>query len=200
MEWLRVTTERLPLPPTSRAKSAAACFVVTQEHHDSILLLSEHQLFASSFALVRVAFDAYVRGVWLSICATDEQVERFIALKEPPTTSRLVAAIDAHPNFEGGFLSAYKKQAYTWMCDFTHTGGGQILRWTGSEGVEPNYPLAEVLEVMAISETVAILALFGIIGLVDDEEIVNEAIRQVELVRDRLLDLHAQQRATYPQS
>lgn len=198
MEWLRQTIESLPIPPTSRAKAAVACFVVVLEHHDSILLLSEHQLYASSFALVRIAFDAYIRGVWLSICASDPEVERFISLKEPPKTSELVREIEKHPFFEDGFLSSYKIQAYKWMCDFTHTGGRQIQRWTAEEGLEPNYPLGEVLEVIAISQSIALLALLGGIAIAESGDVTEEALRQFELVRMRTVALHDEQRFTYP--
>lgn len=178
VEFVRAMTEILPVTPTKRSRVAVSCFVIAQGHHEAIVLLSEHEMFATSFSLVRVAFDAYVRGLWLSLCATDAEVEKFIAYGEPPSTERLVSAIDALPDYEEGFLSAYKKQNYKRLCDFTHTGGRQTQRWNRADVIEPNYPLEEVLEVMATSQSISLLTLLGIIGLVEDKEIAQTAIEQ----------------------
>jgi hypothetical protein len=178
VDFIRDMTELLRVTATDRFKAATSCFVVAQGHHEAVVLLSEHELYATSFALVRVAFDAYVRGVWLSSCATDKEVEDFIAHKEPPGTKKLVEAIDAHPDFEGGYLNRYREQNYSRLCDFTHTGGQQTQRWSSADSIEPNYPLEEVLEVIATSQSISLLSLLGIISMVEDKEVALTAIRE----------------------
>ena len=189
IDWIDTATGGLPFPPTGRFKAAATCFAIAQEHHRSIVVLAEHQMFATCVALVRVVFDAYVRGVWLSVCATDNDVERFIAFKEPPPMADLVKAIDQHPDFDGGFLSGYKASAYKALCDFTHTGGRQVKRWDKVDAIEPNYRLEEILEAMATSQSIALLSVLGVISLVDNTDIALAAVREFMVVRDRFVPI-----------
>jgi hypothetical protein len=182
-------TGSLPFPRTARCKAAATCFAIAQEHHESIVVLAEHRLFATCLALVRVVFDAYVRGVWLSICATDKQVEKFVAFNEPPPMADLVKAIDDHPDFEGGYLSGYKATAYKALCDLTHTGGRQVQRWDKVDAIEPNYRLEEILDAIRVSRSIALLSVLGVIMLVDDTDIALAAVREFMVMRDRFVPM-----------
>lgn len=46
------------------------------EHFGSILILVEKENYNSALALRRVAFDTYLRGMWISWCATDQVIEQ----------------------------------------------------------------------------------------------------------------------------
>jgi len=193
VDWIYTATGSLSFPRTDRCKAAATCFAIAQEHHESIVVLAEHRLFATCLALVRVVFDAYVRGVWLSICATDKEVERFIAFKEPPPMADLVKAIDEHPDFEGGYLSGYKATAYKALCDLTHTGGRQVQRWDKVDAIEPNYRLEEILDAIRVSRSIALLSVLGVITLVDDTDIALAAVREFMMMRDRFAPVPTEQ-------
>jgi len=45
------------------------------EHLHSVLILFEENKYNSAFALRRVLFDTYLRGMWISRCATNEMIE-----------------------------------------------------------------------------------------------------------------------------
>lgn len=64
-----------------RSKTAAACFAIAQQHHSSILILLSNQpaLEATAMALLRPLLEATYRGIWVSRCASDEQVDRFVS-------------------------------------------------------------------------------------------------------------------------
>src|ERR1700684_1799383 len=47
------------------------------EHHAAILLLLRSGLVGSAFALTRSVIEILVRGVWLTACATDDEVKKF---------------------------------------------------------------------------------------------------------------------------
>lgn len=183
IDWLRTTTESLKFPRTEKFITAAACFAVAQDHHESIVLLAEHRLFASSFALVRVAFDAHVRGVWLRLCAIEKEIKKFIAHVEPPNTGLLVLEIEKNPEYAGAYLSRYKRENYKWLCDYTHTGGRQTQRWSGVDAVEPNYALQEVLEVMATSQSIAIMSLLGVIAMCDQQDVAISIIERIKVIQ-----------------
>ena len=84
VEWLRQQVHEKQLPATVRVRAAGGCLALAQEHHHSIVFLVAHKLYGSAFALVRLAFEAYVRGGWLALCASDTAVENFVAGKEAP--------------------------------------------------------------------------------------------------------------------
>lgn len=68
------------------------------------------------------------------------------------------------------------------MCAYTHTGGLHVQRWNTSDGIEPNYSLDEVLEVLAFAEFVGVMSVFGIAELANDEDL---SIRLLAKVQER---------------
>jgi hypothetical protein len=184
VDWIASTTAKISFPSTNRNRAAVACFAIAQEHHEAILRLAEQQLFASSFALLRVVFEAYVRGFWLYLCATDKDVDRFIAFKEPPKLDDLLTALDSHSLFVDTPLSGFKTENYKRLCAFTHTGGQQVMRWNHTTGIKPDYHLDDVLQIVMTSEQLSLLSVLGIVSMGDEPEIALDAIREFQNVRD----------------
>ena len=169
VEWLRQALHEKELPATARVRAAASCLAIAQEHHHSIILLSEHRLYASAFALLRLAFEAYVRGEWLALCAGDQQVERFLDGEEPPRIGKLLEALEQTPGFTEQTLSQLKRSHWDAMCAYTHTGGLHVQRWNTVEAIEPSYDPSEVDEVLFLAEVVGSLAVLGVASLGHDE-------------------------------
>lgn len=164
------------LPASTRVRVAASCFGIAQEHHHSIVLLIENGLYGSSFSLLRCSFEAYVRGQWMSHCATDKQVQKYAEGWEPPRINELLAAVEQTPGFSERVLSRVKDQAWNAMCAYTHSGGLHIQRWNTSDGVEPNYSVFEVLEVIGFAESIGALSALGIVELANDDELALEML------------------------
>jgi len=182
VEWLRTSIHEKSLPGSNRSRAAGSCYAIAQEHHHSIVLLIEHQLYASSFTLLRSSFEAYVRGQWLALCATDTQVEQYIRGWEPPKINALIEAVEKTPGFTEQVLSRVKSQGWDTMCGYTHTGGIHIQRWNTSDGVEPNYSVEEVLEVLVFAEFIGVMSTLGIAELSNDEEL---SLRILTKVKER---------------
>ena len=91
VEELRVSVHNLDVPSDSRTRAAGSCFAIAQEHHHAIVRLTEWKLFAAAFALIRIEFEAYVRGEWLSLCASDSVIDAFLRGNEPPRIDCLLA-------------------------------------------------------------------------------------------------------------
>lgn len=181
VEWLRQAVHEQSLPPSNRAKASAACFGIAQEHHSAIVLLARYCLYASSFALLRVEFEAYIRGLWLSLCASDAEVEEFIAGSEPPKINDLLAAIEQTPSFSGKVLSHIKSENWKAMCAYAHTGGLHVQRWITSEGVEPNYEPDEVEEVLRFAELIAALSVIAIAQLTNNDVLAQRVLEKVQM-------------------
>lgn len=178
----RIAVYDKPLPGSNRTRVAGSCYAIAQEHHHSIVLLIEHRLYASSFSLLRIEFEAYVRGQWLAHCATDAEVEKYLRGWEPQKIDELLAAVEKTPGFSEKVLSRMKSQGWKTMCAFTHTGGLHVQRWNTSEGIEPNYSPEEVLEVLAFAESIGAMSVLGIAELASDEDL---AIRILTKVKER---------------
>jgi hypothetical protein len=52
---------------------AAGCFDVGLEHQAAITLFAGEELFGSASTLLRVLFEACVRGMWIAHCASEQQ-------------------------------------------------------------------------------------------------------------------------------
>jgi hypothetical protein len=180
VEWLRLAVHEKVLPASDRVRAGASCLAIAQEHHHSIALLIEHALYASSFALLRVAFEAYARGMWLVLCSTDDQVGKFLNGEEPPRLGVLLSELELTPGFSEKVLSVLKDRHWSAMCAYTHTGGLHIQRWNTEEAVEPNYDQEEVSQVLFFAELIGSLAVLGIAEIAQDEHLALLVLEQVK--------------------
>ena len=169
-EWLRLAVHEKNLPANNRVRAAGSCLGIAQDHHHAIVVLLDARLYASCFALLRVAFEAYVRGEWLALCATDTQVRQFLKGREPPKIDELLDALARKDAFKEGRLSLIKKRKWKALCGYTHTGGIHVQRWNTSDGIEANYSTEELLEVLRFADIVATISVLGVLSLADDAE------------------------------
>jgi hypothetical protein len=170
------------LQATERIVASASCYAVTLQHHHATVWLIDGNLYASALALLRIMYDAYIRGLWLNLCAEDNEIQKFLENTnwEPPKTSELIKKIEAKLNNNSAqidenelsdFLSNVKKQKWRVMCDYTHTGGLQIQRWLTPESIEPHYPSEEMEEVLKFAELIGSLAALALATLTNNEQL-----------------------------
>lgn len=145
--WLAEEVDGIELHGGFRARLSGACFFVALDHHAALLLNAEEGFMPSALALIRCQFDAYLRGCWLAFIATEEQVEGFSNGVEPPKVWKIVRDLEEHPSFKSGVLKHVKEQTYSTMCDFNHTGIGQVSR-NLTEEVEPTTTMKSSLPYM----------------------------------------------------
>jgi hypothetical protein len=176
--WIEQLVYDLPLPDSARTRLAGTCFLIAQEYHQAILLLlsQTHPLHAPAFALVRPAFDTYIRGLWFAHCATDADLERFVLGKSPPNMPTMLAAIEQVPGFDSGQLSDIYKLSWSVMCGYTHTGSQQVLRWSANEAIQPNYSDAEIDEVLSFTGALALLSTLGLATIAANELLANSVL------------------------
>lgn len=148
-ELHRLTNE-IEMWQTEKNRAAAASFCIALDHHAAIVFLMKSTFYSSSFALLRLLFESYLRGLWLKNCATDTQVSAFFQGGEPPKT--MVAEIESTEAFTGGVLSRIKKENWSAMCAFTHTGGLHLQRWQSQDGVEPTFVPQELEKCLNCAE------------------------------------------------
>ena len=160
---------------SSRARPAAACLDLAMEHQKAIVLLIARRLLGSAFSLLRMAFEAYVRGVWLHRCATPKEISCFERGKVA-CFAKLINRVEAIEGFDNGILSATKQMSWRAMNDFTHSGYIHAVHRNKDETIEPNYSAEMVLEALGFANAVGLLAAFEAACLAQDETLVQDIL------------------------
>ncbi|MFZ0736918.1 MAG: hypothetical protein WBL70_05500 [Candidatus Acidiferrales bacterium] len=140
-----------------RSTVVAALIDQAIEHHAAILLLLRSRLVGSAFALTRSVTEILFRGVWLTACATDEGVRKFVKKdKIDPTIGELSEAIDKTCGLD--YFADFKKQSWKTLNSYAHTGMLQVGRRFTGNTLSPSYTDVEKVEVLrAITSCVLLL-------------------------------------------
>jgi hypothetical protein len=142
----------------NRHRLSGACFHLSREHHAAIVYLVEGEYFGSAFAMIRPLLESYVRGIWLFRCATDNQLEKFVAKNLIPGLGKLISEIEIKPGYAGGVLNEIKVRSLRTMHGFTHGGIEQLSRRVGDGSLEPNYQLEDIIKAVDFANVVGGLA------------------------------------------
>ena len=180
LNWLGSSISELEMPGSLRVRVAAGCFAIAQDHHHAIVALLDHSLFASTFALLRCEFEAFVRGEWLALCATDIEVAAFSNGEEPPALGKMLQALETTPAFAEKILTSIKASSWSAMCAYTHTGGLHVQRWGTGRVIEPSYATEEVQEALSFAEVFGALAVVGVASLASNEQVAEAVLAKVK--------------------
>lgn len=138
-------------------------FDICMEHIQSIHILVNNKLFGSAFALIRPFYETYYRALWMLKLASDIEVKGIANGKFtfPGMGSKIKGLDSIYTGTD--FFEQLKKNSWSAMCDYAHTGQLQLSRRWKEDELEPNYKDGEVIEV--IKGTEAILLMFAYVVL-----------------------------------
>jgi hypothetical protein len=171
IQWLASEIEGLEIPANDRSRLAAGCLDTALEHHRAIVLLTANVLYGSAAALVRLLFEAYVRGVWLFHAASDEEIGQFKDDKLNKAFGELIADLENVEPFKGGTLSHVKEVSWKAMNSLTHSGLSQVARRITSDAIMPNYTDEELKDVLETANSLGVLAAIDIADMAGNEEL-----------------------------
>ncbi len=180
IQWLDTQIDGLQVSSEERVRIAAGCLDTALEHHKAILLLVSRSLHGSAFALVRLLFEAYIRGLWLHRCASPTELELFKSEKLDKGFSTLITAIEKIDGFEQGILSDTKLKSWKSMNSYTHSGFMQIVRRNTASTIEPNYTDEEILEALDFSAAIGLLAALEIAHIAKNEGLMKSILEKAE--------------------
>lgn len=180
IQWLDKHIDGLEIKADERLRLAAGCLDVALEHHKAIVLLVSYSLYGSAFALVRLLFEAYVRGIWLHGCASNSDIERFKAGKLNKTFSALIQEVEGLDGFNIGALSAAKSTAWRAMNSYTHSGYFQVVRRNTETTIEPNYTEDEIMEVLNFANAVGLLSAVATALFAENEQLANAVLEKAK--------------------
>ena len=157
-----------PLRPGTRERLAGGSFDAVHEHHRSIGLLVQHQLFGSAFVLLRPMFDGCVNGMWLTYLANDDELQRFSSNRLTPEPTKVIKRLKKQDVHSTDILHRINQSAWQSMSSYVHGGYLQVVRRISVEYLGSNYDPEEVAEVLSLANWFALLAAVEIGTLSDD--------------------------------
>ena len=126
-------------------------------------------MYGSAASLLRLVFEAYIRGLWLAYCATDSDLARF--RKDLPVTDihdmvKRVARVHCGAQM---FLDA-KNQTWEALNSFTHCGARQLERYVSYmlSRTGQTYDDREIVEILEYANTVALHSVLGMACVLGD--------------------------------
>lgn len=189
--WLAENVSDRDLPATLKNSAAAGCFAVVQDHHGAIVYLIDQNHPSPAFSLARSVYEGYIRGSWLLQCASDPQVESFIAAKRIQAgngrkmeISDLIEALETKPVYDAGDLLAIKDNAWIVLCDYAHVGGRLVSQWNTGTAIEANFSPNHRDEVLRLTGSFAALAAIGMCEIYQDDDLAERVHEQFRLFHD----------------
>jgi len=175
--WIHEHLAR-PFPVDDRSQMALACFDLAIEHHAAICALSQGELFGSMYALLRVEFEAFARGLWIRHAANDGLLLKYREDKMRDFgIAALIESVENRLGMKGSALSTIKTKHWDIFCSFTHTGYQALVRRVNETHTGPvNYQDKEVITGLRFAGLVALLSAVELASMTGEEALVNMAL------------------------
>lgn len=173
--WIAERQDGLEIKSDNATRVPGVLFDLCLEHHVGIVQLVTSRINGSAFALIRSQFESLVRGLWLSLSATADEVQEFVEKDRLlPKFGEMLDVIEQHADLGDKVLSHYKIEGWKAMNGYTHGGMHQVARRVKTASIEPNYQPEEIIEVLKSSGLFALLALSQIGRLAKSEKVIAE--------------------------
>ncbi|MUV15511.1 hypothetical protein GN331_14990 [Lysobacter sp. HX-5-24] len=145
---------------TYQERMAIVAFLMVHEHQRSMIKLLEFSLAGSAATLMRPAFEAYARGLWL-LHASDAQMEHFRSggSQDVERLIRTVAKLTKDEKF--AFLLDTWEQSKRSLHGFVHGSYQSLLRRTR----DIDFPESEVADMLRFMTGMALHATLEMLGL-----------------------------------
>ena len=162
----------LQIPAQLKSRLSAGCHSAAMQNHAGIAVLFSLGLHAPAFALLRPAFESYVRGIWLSDCAKQAEISAFAAgaWQKVPSMGNMVDQLESTASIGTGILKQSFLSNWETLCGFTHSGIEQIQMHISAGAVESNCSPEQIDEALNFAGACAVMAGIAMATLADDLE------------------------------
>jgi hypothetical protein len=178
MLWVQQHLDGLTLAePCKRSYLSGACLHASIEHGMAILVLVDEGLYGSALALIRLQFEAYVRGLWLAQCASDCEVDK-AGRDEFPKIGPTIESLERPGLLDSALLSTIKGDAWKPLNSLTHTGYQQIGPRLNKDGIGSYFDDNQIRVALNWAEALAILCTVVFAGLAKDDQLALAALER----------------------
>jgi hypothetical protein len=143
---------------------AAKHFAICLDHRASMALLLQHGQRSSANALLRPLYEALLRGLWAKYCADSSALKEVAKRRALPKLETIVRQLD-RVKVLGGTFGANKARFWEPMSEFVHGGTLQLARWSDADGIAPNHPDSEVIQLLKTIDLFGALACYNMATL-----------------------------------
>ena len=178
IQWMDQRIDGLEISSDDRTRISAGCLDISLEHQKAIVLLIANKLIGSAFSLARLLFEAYIRGLWLGRCATEQEIEKYQQDKLRKTFETLVQEIEQLEGFNEGVLSKAKAANWNSLNSYTHSGYLQIVRRNKTDTIEPNYDDEEIIDMLGFANAIGMLSALQIALMAGKEKLAMELLEK----------------------
>jgi hypothetical protein len=140
------------------ARASAACLHLSFEHFGAIVVLLQSKLNGSAAALVRLQYEAVIRGMYFYQCASEGQAEKFFAGIEPPKIKVMIEALEKKPGFTSGVFSRVHQREWKTMNSYTHGGSAQVQRRFAGADLVNHYSESDRLDILKAANGMVLMA------------------------------------------
>ncbi len=181
--WLHLRTNEMPFASLdTRVRCAGGCFHLALEHNDAIIVLTQNRLYGSAWVLARPLLEAYVRGAWLATCASNDEIESYLAGK-CPRFQKLIDAIGTDQETGGAWLYQIHKRYWSVLNEYTHGGAAQVVHRNTESAIESAYAVDELAELLSYATEVSIRVAAEFFALAGQEKLLIELTEKAKRVR-----------------
>jgi hypothetical protein len=161
---------------------AFGCLDLAVEHQSGIAVLADQPLWGPAFALLRIQFEAFIRGVWLGRCADDDQLVWFAdgKLDKHRKFHELVTEVEQALKHDGEVLTTLRKQSWSLFNDFTHTGFQHVVRRNSVTTTGPNYTDQELIQALRFTSAIGLLAAIEMLSLSGNQDLARALKERAE--------------------
>jgi len=149
------------------------------EHHRAVGLLVANGLVGSAFALIRVVFESYIRGLWIDLCANEAQLKKFENDKLDVSFGKMIGAVEKTDGFDSQVLSQVKSCWWSPMNSYTHSGFVAVSRRINRDEISAVYDDSEILEALNFVDTISQLALGYVALLAHDQTLADAVLKKM---------------------
>ncbi len=134
---------------------SSSFFSLSLEHHRSVIVLVEQQLYGSASALLRSLFEAYVKGMWFYHCAKEIDFNNIKKDKFKKQFNNIIKDLEKIKKAKG--LSKQKTDNWSGLNSLTHSGLLQINKRSDENSIISNYDNGFILETLLFANNYALL-------------------------------------------
>lgn len=160
---------------------ARLCFDLVIEHHASICKLYESNYFGSMFALLRVEYEALVKGFWLNHVASKECISKY---KEDDVNigfGTYIRLVESYLDAKEGALYTIKEKQYKIFSSFTHTGYQALVRRVNDTHIGAvNYKHSDIITVLKYAGIFSLLAAIQLAAMTKNTALIDKAMSMLK--------------------
>lgn len=169
--------------PNTRNLLSGGCFDLALEYHIGVIELVESRVAACAFPLLRILYEAHVRGVWLQFVANDDDLKNY-QLSLAKTLDKMVREISAHQTWKDTGYAEFQAYAKNILDDYVHAGFRAVSRRISADAIEQAHDIEQEIEALEFANVLSLMSTQQIVFMAGNAEIAASfEARALELLK-----------------